>query len=45
VPELAATEKRRTTARLADEPATFPTNHEHLQELIDKALGPCSSGR
>jgi hypothetical protein len=38
VPEAAA-EEEAGTSELADEPATFPTDHEHLQELIDKALG------
>jgi hypothetical protein len=42
LPEVAgeevATGSTSDTSELADEPATFPTNHEHLQELIDKAL-------
>ena len=37
--EEVAAETEAETNELADEPATFPTNHEHLQELIDKALG------
>jgi hypothetical protein len=36
--EEVATGSTSDTSELADEPATFPTNHEHLQELIDKAL-------
>ena len=43
VPEVAAGEvaagATAENSELADEAATFPTNHEHLQELIDKALG------
>jgi hypothetical protein len=36
VPEVA--EEDTDTNDLPDEPATFPTNHDHLHELIDEAL-------
>jgi hypothetical protein len=40
VPEVAAAadEEEAEASELADEPATFPTDHEHLQKLIDQAL-------
>jgi hypothetical protein len=34
----AVAEDEAETRELADEPATFPENHEHLHELIDQAL-------
>ena len=36
--EEVAVREEAGASELADEPATFPANHEHLQELIDKAL-------